>query len=209
MTYTFRGVAYGVVSKQSAPYYYTYFVHESTNNSDPTGVAGYHSHYISGNTQLIAVDSYITYSAESQIPWLKQEFEYAQANSVYNRLVFYHIPLYPGVRSPSSTPIAELRSVWAPLWDQYQVKVAFEHHDHVYNRCKPMKNGVADYENGTLYIGDGAFGVLNEIPSDSRYYVDVRNSTRHFLSVSVEGRNVTITAIDYKGNQFDSVSRVQ
>lgn len=83
-----------------------------------------------------------------------------------------------------------LRSVWEPVWNKYvkshfsaawsnnsfrnNIKIAFEHHDHAYVRTKRISAGIPDPMNGTLYLGDGAYAVLNPLAADTmqREYVE-------------------------------------
>jgi hypothetical protein len=51
-----------------------------------------------------------------------------------------------------------IREHWCPLFDEYGVQLAFEHHDHAYKRTYPIRKGTVD-PRGVVYLGDGAWGV--------------------------------------------------
>jgi len=107
------------------------------------------------------------------------------------------------------------REHWMPLFDQFNLTIAFENHAHNYKRTKLMKYGNPTYDNtGTLYMGDGCWGVKPQperIISDSISHFDhdlVFDSFQqknYVLSVSLSRKNISLSAIGDDWNVFDSV----
>lgn len=86
-----------------------------------------------------------------------------------NIIALYHAPLYPSA-DPYYDPLAtKLREAWLKIFDDYHFTTAFENHDHAYGRTKLLRNDKED-ESGTLYIGDGAWGVDPTLPTKKWYH---------------------------------------
>jgi len=202
------GVAWGSFNKKTAPYYFYYLPFEPITNRDPFDLLSYHYHIISNSTVLYSLDSDITLSSDSQIDWLSNLMGGVH-QSIPNKLAIYHVPLYPGSRTLLTNPIPSLRKSWTPVFDQYHLKVAFENHDHVYMRSKLMYNDevVNNTGNGTLYIGDGAFGVVGHLAADTnqRTYVSYAEAIRHFMFVDIFDTTINITVIGIDGKFIDYV----
>jgi hypothetical protein len=200
------GVAWGSFDKKTAPYYFDYLPYEPINNArQPDSLLSYHYHIISNSTVLYSLDSDITLSSSAQVSWLTNLMGGVHSE-IPNKLALYHIPLYPGSRTLQTLPIPSLRETWLPVFDQYQIKVAFENHDHVFLRSHPLKNDQIN-ENGTLYMGDGAFGVVGHVATDQRTYAAKTASVRHFMFVDIIDTTVNITVISYDGKLLDNVIR--
>ena len=70
-----------------------------------------------------------------------------------------------------------------------------------------MRNGKIDPK-GVLYIGDGAWGVDSiRAPENvkQKWYLKRTAQIRHFLFVSLEEHNRTVTAISAEGKIIDRV----
>jgi hypothetical protein len=199
------GVAWGSYDKTTAPYYFNYLPFEAVNGRDPETLDSIHYHLIGNSTVFYALDSEITLHSEDQVTWLSDLMGGDHA-LLPNKLAIYHVPLYPGSRSITTDPIPNLRTNWMPVFDQYHLKIAFENHDHVFMRSKNLVNGVENV-NGTLYIGDGAFGVVGDLAADdsTRDYLAKAVAIRHFMFVDIKDTEVNITVIGYDGSYVDNV----
>ena len=115
--------------------------------------------------------------------------------------------MYPSSR-PLSTPISEKgRTVWGPIFDKYNVRVAFENHDHTYKRTKKIKNGVAvsGNETGTIFLGDGCWGVNPRyIRKNLEDFYQVAQSKSYVLSASLNQTFFSFRALTLDGDTFDS-----
>ncbi|NSW45897.1 MAG: cadherin-like beta sandwich domain-containing protein [Bacteroidales bacterium] len=102
----------------------------------------------------------------TQLNWLTNDLQlYSTSNNTpYWKAVQYHIPLVPhGEYSPTSTLI----SCWAPLFQQYKVRLAMEGHTHVQKVTWPVipsnasgsDNGfIRNDTAGTVFFGEGCWG---------------------------------------------------
>lgn len=190
----------------SLRFYTRYFVQEALNGRKPEQLPSYHAHQIS-NQLLIALDSEVISTAASQVPWLTSTLAAAPAGSF--KTAIYHAPGYPAYRPIDEPNSKAIRDHFVPVFDEHQLAVSFENHDHVYKRTHRIKGGVSD-ANGTLYVGDGAMGVRSRepphtlaIPSD-RPYLQQWQGRSFYLLVNVTATEYAISAIDQTSFQFDS-----
>jgi hypothetical protein len=188
----------------------------------------YHAHDIAGS-QIIALDSDVLTRPEGK----QQDFIRHTLNNTRNghssslgglgglgglgklsvnhpkpwAMAVYHMPLYPSVRSYDDTYSKGLRKAWVPLFDEYHLDIAFENHDHAYKRTYPLYNGktVANAQLGTTYLGDGSLGVPPRKPAQlhKRDYLVEAERENFFFFMTLTPRNVTISAINDRGVEFD------
>ena len=136
-----------------------------------------------------------------QTDWLAAEME--RYSNRRNQFAAYHVPLYPAHRPYEYDLSAQGRASWAPLFDAYDVDVAFEHHDHVFKRSKPLEAGEID-EGGTTYVGDGCFGHdTRTVDPHPRWYDEKERSVRHFWVVDVSRDELRVQAIGSGGDRID------
>lgn len=125
------------------------------------------------------------------------------------KVALYHVPAYPSARAYDNKRSSILRKYWVPLFERFGMTVAFENHDHAYKRTHLIKEGkVAD--KGVLYMGDGAWGVeyprLPKTP-EQLWYLATSAQKRHILLATLSKEEMTIQAIDSKGQIFDTTVR--
>lgn len=177
-----------------SPDYLSFFGHQGANV--------YFSRKLSDNAVLMVLDSgHLNPHAGAQTEWLAQEFE-KYANVKY-KFAVYHVPLYPTHRPFEGDSSKAGRENWGPLFDKYNLTVGLENHDHVFKRTKPLRNGEA-VEKGTVYIGDGAFGVNARELKEQRWYNEKQGSISHFWTIDVRADEIRLKATDDNGKTVDS-----
>ncbi|KAL4504501.1 hypothetical protein ABPG72_009947 [Tetrahymena utriculariae] len=119
------------------------------------------NYHIIRNTIHFSLDSgYFHTFSGYQNDWMKQTLS---NYSNFYKFAIYHVPIYPVCLNPKSkfnkaqTNI-DMKNYWVPLFDQFKFVGAFENHVHMFKRTFPLKNNTIA-ENGTVYFGDGAWGV--------------------------------------------------
>lgn len=181
--------------EERSPFYLRYFAQ---------GGKTFFSKTFSPYLSLIVLDSSHIVPVSEQTEWLKSTLQ--SSNNLPYIIPVYHVPLYPSHRSFDGGVSVEERKLWLPLFDKYKVNVCFENHDHTFKRTKPLRNGQVD-ENGTVYLGDGCFGVNpRTIENFSLGYFEKAESRRHFWYVEIDANKLKAQAIDDNGNLFDEVS---
>jgi len=174
--------------------FYKYYFDTSLNGSF------FHEHYL-GNLFMMTLDSEIISSPESQVPWMTNQLSTLPPNIRFTSAL-YHAPLYPA--EPATSFSDHVRESWGPVFDRYNLTVGFENHSHTYKRTKLLRDGKEDPQ-GTLYIGDGAWGVTAYEPDDL-WYLASKAGKRNFIQVNVGQHNMTLRSVDDNGQIFDSVT---
>jgi acid phosphatase type 7 len=101
------------------------------------------------------------------------------------KIAVYHIGAYPSVYSYESNSAKSVREAFCPIFDDYQVQLAFEHHSHAFKVTHPIKNNVIN-EEGTIYLGDGCVGVKPRNPKNKKaWYMQDAQAERHYFKVSL------------------------
>jgi len=170
--------------------------------ADQDSRKSYHSHSISNNTMLLVLDSGISSPVDGdQLEWMQGVV--SSPSQYQNKMAVYHVPLYPSWRSYDYKYSVDVRDSWGPFFDQNHWSVNFENHDHAYKRSYLLKNNEVVTANGTLYLGDGAWGVHVRDGMD-RWYIAQHYDKLHIFRVVVQNGGLNITALDDTGNLFDS-----
>lgn len=171
------------------------------------GSRGYNVLDFGDYMSLIVLDSGHTNPiAGEQTQWLEATLETRKDRP--HLFAMYHVPGYPSVRDfEKARKSPEVREHWVPLFDAFGLDVAFENHDHAHKRTPRMKAGRPD-ETGTLYLGDGAWGVEPRPvhPADSTPYLESSHTVNHVWVTTITAHGRKHEAIDRDGVVFDSVA---
>ncbi|MDA7823726.1 metallophosphoesterase [Opitutales bacterium] len=151
---------------------------------------------------VLVLNSNHTRPVEDQVEFIEQALSLRKTRK--HLFALYHFPAYGIVKGGLGNPISQsMRKHWTPLFDKYGLDAAFENDHHVYKRSKLIKGGKVD-NSGTLYIGDGAWGVKTRgIGSDELWYVEQASPTRHVIEVVIEKNVRTYRAINHDQKVFD------
>lgn len=175
-----------------SPFYMAYFSHQADKV--------YYVRPISERVVLFVLDSgHLVPHGGAQRDWLASALE--QHKDVSYRFAMYHVPLYPSHRPFDDSRSQAGREHWLPLFDQYKLTTAFENHDHTLKRTKLLRNG-EESADGTLYLGDGCFGVPPRTVEGRHYEVHSAQKA-HFWFVEVGDAGATYKAIDGDGSVLD------
>lgn len=182
------------------------FVYLPVNNV--TGTEEFFS-FDRGNVHVIAIDSnQSTNAVGTQYKWLENDLANTDAQWIF---AYFHFPFYSTLGRASR----QLRDDVRPLFDLYNVDIAFAGHDHNYQRTFPMcEDSVVDRESepdyvdpsGTIYIVTGGGGQrlyrLGESLESTAHQVMVH----HFTQVDVQGSHVTVAAVAADGSVADRIT---
>ncbi|GAB5411135.1 MAG: hypothetical protein ChlgKO_02490 [Chlamydiales bacterium] len=141
----------------------------------------------------------------TQTEWLGEAL--AQRANVPLKIAVYHEAAYPAYYLPDSRNSKKIRQYWTPLFDQYHLTLAFENDNHTYKRTHPIKNEQIDPA-GTLYLGDGAWGVDPRRPqSPSKlWYLAKSQQINHFYFLDYAAPQLTIQSYDIEGKIIENIT---
>lgn len=153
---------------------------------------------------LVLLDSGHTAPMDgAQTDWLANALE-ARARRPH---VFaaYHLPAYPTVQKFYTDNSAAIRKHWCPLFEQFGISAAFEHHDGTYKRTIPMKaeRGARD---GITYFGDGCWARApgDMISSSKLYFLKKGSATSNAIRVTLDGDTESFHVINGAGETIDT-----
>ncbi len=138
----------------------------------------------------------------TQTEWLEQTL--GQRRHIPFQFAVYHIAAYPSVYSFTGKIPEQIRTHWCPLFDQYNLPAAFEHHNHAYKRTVPIRENKAD-ERGVVYLGDGCWGAAPRRPHDA-WYLAEHKAINNVFTIEISGETAKIKAIDLQGEPIDSLT---
>jgi acid phosphatase type 7 len=178
-----------------APYYFTLFA--------MPGQPGYNVLDFGDYLSIFLLDSNHTNPvAGTQTEWLAQAL--ATRQEVPHLFPVYHVTAYPSHRSFEDRTSREIRQHWVPLFERFNVRVAFENHDHTYKRTVPIRAN-QPHPQGIVYIGDGCWGVSPRSVHDpaATWYLEKALSTRHVILVTVDRTHQHFLVVDEQGKVID------
>jgi hypothetical protein len=127
----------------------------------------YHIHKLGSHGSIVALDSGIVESYTDQVSYLEKTWS-SSVYSARSKITLYHVPIYPSARPVTDSNVKNVRKYFEPLINKYNSRLGLENHDHRLKRTFIMKNGsISNDGTGTMYIGDGSFGVSRDAPSES------------------------------------------
>lgn len=126
--------------------------------------------------------------------WLEADLA---ATRKFWRVAIYHHPAYAFGPNSRDRESALARSHIVPILERYGVPLVLNGHEHSYQRTHPI--------NGAVHITTGGGGA-SLYPVGSSPLLAHGASRYHYLRLNVEGRRLTMRAIDADGTQFDETT---
>lgn len=131
-----------------------------------------------------------------QLEWLEKDLQTAHAEWIF---VFFHQPCWASYAAEASSQ--EQMRVLCPIFEQYDVDVVFNGHDHFYERMHPLTQGKIDQENGVTYIvtGGAGGGLERPDPPGGSYFTAKLKRIYHFNIVKINGKKFSMTTYGIPG----------
>ena len=154
------------------------------------------------NVRIISLNS--NEREEDQISWLENVLK---NNPQKWTVMTYHHPLYSGGIGRDNK---ELRDMWKPLFDKYNVDIALQGHDHTYARGRNLTSGVnvKDGSGGTMYVVSVSGPKMYKMNED-RWYDRGAANTQLFQLLTIDGDTLKYKAITVTGNVYDAFNLVK
>ncbi len=130
------------------------------------------------------------------------------------KVVMFHHDIYGSGSPHSDIDGANLRVLFAPLMDEFDIDVCLTGHDHSYARTFQMIDGkainygkgVAADPEGTMYIaaGSASGSKFYNLASTKQYYIAERSNTQlpTFSTIDFTSNSMTIKTYDYDGDKY-------
>lgn len=137
-----------------------------------------------------------------QANWLKNTLG-SRENFSY-KFAAYHIGAYPSVYPYTGAAPRQIRENWSPVFEQYQLTGAFEHHNHAYKRTHPIKQEKID-PNGVVYFGDGSWGTSpRKVKNAKMWYLLKGEQENAVFLVTLDQHLGAVQAFSINGKVIDS-----
>ncbi|KAJ3444469.1 purple acid phosphatase [Anaeramoeba flamelloides] len=193
---------------KEAYFFFNYFRNSIPIQKDAFQQKTFQRYDVSNFLSLISLDTNHIYSTDGeQKDWLKSTLETLKLENKSYSIPLYHIPMYPIPRKLDHHTSKTVRKSWLKLFDEYEIKLAFENHSHMLKRTHPLRNHtVVSRGQGTVYIGDGSWGQLRNPKSFevfNRWYIHVGKPTRHVWITSIHYGKILLKAINERGEILD------
>ncbi|OAB34375.1 metallophosphoesterase [Paenibacillus macquariensis subsp. defensor] len=104
---------------------------------------------------------------------------------------------------------------WVPIFDQYEVDLVLQGHNHEYSRSYPLRDGkivgdggnIVNDREGTVYVVTNTAGQkFNEKKDDQFYHkVHFQNQKQMFAGVTIQADRLTFQAYDVDGEKLDEL----
>lgn len=164
----------------SGPLFDTFVLPE---NGPKELIAERHYWFDYGNVRFVCIDTNETFDnlRDHVVPWLDRILAEADAKGMW-KVAFYHFPAYPNGKYP---PSGKLHTLIIPMFDRHHVHVAFNGHNHMYERSHPMRHErPVEPGQGTVYVTTAAGGnPLYDIDQPVPYYIAVQDNSQHSFTV--------------------------
>lgn len=177
--------------------------------SFPEGSRAYRVLDVGDGLTLFLLDSGHTFPVEGrQTEWLKKALE--ERENKQWKMAVYHVAAFPSYYPYGKSISKKIRASWSPLFEEYGVCVAFEHHNHCYKRTYPLRNERVD-ATGVVYLGDGSWGVSPRGPvrgAGSEFLAKTEKINSCFL-VKIIDSQLIIKALSNKNIEFDKIEIIK
>jgi hypothetical protein len=170
----------------------------------PPGLAERNYSYDYGNAHFVVIDAnafvpdadttYTNPAAQRALitTWLTNDLH---TTTQLWKFVSYHHPPYTSEGTHSDAEI--MKSSISPILEKYGVHIAFQGHNHKYERINPI-NGV-----NYVTVGSGGFSIHN-LTNQREFSAKVFNDRYDFLQMDIDGPHLVLRCIDQNGVQQDS-----
>jgi acid phosphatase type 7 len=177
---------------KKSPFYSHFFLQDESS---------YFKRRLGHHSMLYVLDSgHLTSHGGEQSKWLHKNMQ--MDTDIQHKFALYHVPLYPTFRDYDGSLSKSGRQHWLPLFDKNKLSMAFENHDHALKRTHLLHAGAIVKKEGTIYVGDGCWGV-GPRPSEKRWYHTVAQSEQHVWRVQISTDSIHSEAIGSTGEILD------
>lgn len=195
-------VATAIGNHEASGAYYGYHFYNPNESDLGSTTAGGDYYFSYGKTLFIVLNSNNTNQEEHR--QLMQQAIDSDKDATF-RIVMFHHDIYGAGQPHANSDGAQLRTVFAPLMDEFNIDVCLTGHDHSYSRTYQILDGVAiDYgvtDGGTVTDPQGTLYRTANSASGSKYYETVKTQ-QYFISNMSQQALPTYSVIQMTDSSF-------
>ncbi|MGH8636726.1 MAG: purple acid phosphatase family protein [Burkholderiales bacterium] len=160
-----------------------------------------------GPVHFVALDTEFAFQSATrraeQLSWL--EADLAATSQPWKLAFFHRSPYSAGGEHGSDLAV---RAAFAPLFEQYDVRMVLSSHEHDYERTQPIRSSSTGTP-VTYVVTGGGGGPL--YPAGTAEWTAYSSSRHHYVRVEIADCALTLRAIGLNGSPFDTtvISRCQ
>ncbi|HUS64474.1 MAG TPA: metallophosphoesterase [Kofleriaceae bacterium] len=143
-----------------------------------------------GDVHFVALDTNDV--SQRQADWLEDDL--AENQREWTVVYGHHPPFSSGEHGCAT----DVRDLFVPIFEKYDVDLVLAGHDHDYERMVP--------QNGVNYVVTGGGGRGTRPMGSPQDFTAFAESVLHFVYVEVEGNQLLLHAIDATGVEFDQLA---
>ena len=187
----------------SATPYRTFFVlpRDGASATYPNNAERFYS-FDYGPAHVIVLDTEAAFLNTSrraeQIAWLTADLQASQ-DAPWRIAVFHRPPYNSGVEHGSDLAV---RAAFGPLFEQYNVQLVLNGHEHGYERSVPWRESPNTSRQAVTYVVTGGAGATLYQMGRSAWTAFSR-SAYHYVRLAVSPADVTLEAVGSNGSVFD------
>jgi hypothetical protein len=155
-----------------------------------------------GPVHFVALDTEFAFQNATrraeQLSWLESDL--AATSQPWKIAFFHRSPYSAGGEHGSDTTV---RAAFAPLFEQYGVRLALSSHEHDYERTRPIRSSTSGTA-VTYVVTGGGGGPL--YPAGAAEWTAHSASRHHYVRGAISGCTLTLRAIGLNGAVFDSTT---
>ncbi|OPA81246.1 metallophosphoesterase [Paenibacillus selenitireducens] len=185
---------------EDAERFTSHFIVPDNGAEDSTPGTNYSFDYGNAHITVLNTESNI----DGQTEWLRADLA---ATDKPWKIVAMHRPAYGG-------NITKNLKDWVKVFDEFQVDLVLQGHNHEYMRSYPLRNGKivmeedrpVQHHEGTVYVVTNASGPKFNKQKKEQFYhkVHFQNESQMFAGITIDHRTLTFQAYDVEGNRLDS-----
>lgn len=146
------------------------------------------------NAHIVVLNSESEYAAQRE--WLRQDLSTTDKKW---KIVTFHRGPYGSIYDT-----AVVREQWVPVFDEFQVDLVLNGHDHIYLRNFMKNNQKTNIGEGTAYVVAGSTGpkFYDLVPKPWTQFYD-REHKQMYVSVEIIGNELTVVTKTVDGREVD------
>lgn len=156
---------------------------------------------LAGSALFLLLDTdHINPIMGDQTSWIQKVL--AEKKEYPYKFAVYHVAAYPSIYKYKDKIPTRIRTHWCPIFENNDVRVAFENHNHAFKRTYPIRSEKID-PSGVVYMGDGAWAATPRERKDSRWYIEKREGCNCFSLLTLTKEAFEVRSFDMLGELLD------